>query len=61
MMSWSFWAAGARSEWVAWLQWTVALLPRPRGGQQRCVEGGSSREVVLQRVRLAGRRVARTD
>ena len=56
MMVWSFWAADARSEWVAWLRRTAALLPRPRGGQQRCVEGGSSREVVLQRVRPAGRR-----
>ena len=55
-MVWSFWAADARSEWVAWLRRTAALLPRPRGGQQRCVEGGSSREVVLQRVRPAGRR-----
>ena len=53
MMVWSFWEAGARSEWVAWLRRTAALLPRPRGGQQRCVEGGSSREVVLQRVRPA--------
>ena len=56
MMVWSFWAADARSGWVAWLRRTAALLPRPRGGQQRCMEGGSSREVVLQRVRPAGRR-----
>ena len=51
MMAWSVWAAGARSESVSWLRQTAALLPRPRGGQQRCVEGGSSHEVILQRVR----------
>ena len=26
MMVWSFWAADARSEWVAWLRRTAALL-----------------------------------
>ena len=56
MMVWGFWAADARSERAAWMRRTAALLPRPQCGQQRCVEGGSSREVVLQRVRPAARR-----
>ena len=30
MMAWSFWAADARSEWVAWLRRTAALVRHGR-------------------------------